>query len=128
MSGCKNLLILDLLILTPQMHFCHNIVRLKRHYVKIRHLVYAYINAKDSLNTVFIHKANILFCNKAHIKDVLTHLAYFYNGWHSGHFIETFCVTILSPVSMRKITIPSFSSRLISEQSPYEASCFPTVS
>ena len=52
------------------MHFCHNIVRLKRHYVKIRHLVYTYINAKDSLNTVFIHKANILFCNKAHIKDV----------------------------------------------------------
>lgn len=52
------------------MHFCYNIVRLKRHYVKIRHLCIRLYNAKDSLNTVFIHKANILFCNKAHIKDV----------------------------------------------------------
>lgn len=135
MLGCKNFLILDLLILTPQMHFCHNIVRLKRHYVKIRHLVYACINAKDSLNTVLSTKLTFFFVTKHMSKTFFNTFSvfyiliiYFYNGWHSGHFIETFCVTILSPVSMRKITIPSFSSRLISEQSPYEASCFPTVS
>ena len=60
------------------MRFCYNIVRLKRHYVKIRHLVYACINAKDSLNTVLSTKLTFFFVTKHISKTFFNTFSVFY--------------------------------------------------